>query len=107
MNMSYNGVGVEYNDNRLSLYCGQMGKCAVSGHILEIGHIHCHHITPVSKGGDDKYSNLLLVTDDVHRLIHATSEETIQALLKKINLDSRQLTKLNKLRCSVGLDKIC
>ncbi|MEE1318694.1 MAG: group II intron reverse transcriptase/maturase [Ruminococcus sp.] len=97
---------IEYNDNRLSLYCGQRGKCAVSGRVLIIGHIHCHHITPVNKGGDDKYSNLLLVTDVVHRLIHATSDETIQSLLKKINLDSRQITKLNKLRCSVGLDKI-
>ena len=97
---------IEYNDNRLSLYYGQRGKCAVSGRVLIIGHIHCHHITPVNKGGDDKYSNLLLVTDVVHRLIHATSDETIQSLLRKINLDSRQITKLNKLRCSVGLDKI-
>lgn len=38
---------VEYNDNGLSLFCGQYGKCAVSGVDLQIGDIHCHHITPI------------------------------------------------------------
>lgn len=100
------GKSIEYNDNRLSLYCGQGGKCAVSGKPLEIGHMHCHHITPVSKGGDDKYSNLLFVTDKVHNLIHATADDTIKSLLNELKLDNRQLTKLNKLRCSTGLNKI-
>ncbi len=100
------GKSIEYNDNRLSLYCGQGGKCAVSGTLLEIGHMHCHHITPVSKGGDDKYSNLLFVTDKIHNLIHATADDTIKSLLNGLKLDNRQLTKLNKLRCSAGLNKI-
>lgn len=100
------GKSIEYNDNRLSLYCGQGGKCAVSGTLLEIGHMHCHHITPVSKGGDDKYSNLLFVTEKIHNLIHATADDTIKSLLNGLKLDNRQLTKLNKLRCSAGLNKI-
>lgn len=100
------GKNIEYNDNRLSLYCGQGGKCAVSGKTLEIGHMHCHHITPVSKGGDDKYSNLLFVTDKVHILIHATAEETIKALLFELRLDNKQLAKLNKLRQMAGLNDI-
>ncbi|KAI4446065.1 hypothetical protein C823_000582 [Eubacterium plexicaudatum ASF492] len=28
---------IEYNDNRLSLYSAQMGKCAVSGKVLSVG----------------------------------------------------------------------
>ena len=100
------GKSIEYNDNRLSLYCGQGGKCAVSGTLLEIGHMHCHHIASISKGGDDKYSNLLFVTDKVHSLIHATADDTIKSLLNELKLNNRQLTKLNKLRCSTGLNKI-
>ena len=46
---------VEYNDNRLSLYCSQQGKCAVTGRILEIDRIHCHHKMAVFLGGDDSY----------------------------------------------------
>jgi len=89
---------VEYNDNRLSLYCGQGGKCAISDQILEIGYMHCHHIVPRQKGGTDEYWNLSFVTDTVHRLIHATDENTIKSLLSKVNLDKKQLAKLNKLR---------
>lgn len=100
------GKSIEYNDNRLSLYCGQGGKCAVSKMPLEIGHMHCHHITPIKLGGDDRYSNLLFVTDKVHILIHATAEETIKALLYELRLDKKQLAKLNKLRQMAGLNEI-
>jgi group II intron reverse transcriptase/maturase len=34
---------IEYNDNRLSLYVAQKGKCFVSGKLLAIDEIHCHH----------------------------------------------------------------
>lgn len=106
MRNSVKGKSIEYNDNRLSLYCGQGGKCAVSKMPLEIGHMHCHHITPIKLGGDDHYSNLLFVTDKVHILIHATAEETIKALLYELRLDKKQLAKLNKLRQMAGLNEI-
>ncbi len=100
------GRSIEYNDNRLSLYCGQGGKCAISGKPLEIGHMHCHHIKPISKGGNDKYANLVFVTDRVHCLIHAATDETIKALLDELKLDRKQLKKLNKLRYLAGLEEI-
>jgi CRISPR/Cas system Type II protein with McrA/HNH and RuvC-like nuclease domain len=34
---------IEYNDNRLSLYISQKGKCYVTGKLLTIDEIHCHH----------------------------------------------------------------
>lgn len=34
---------VEYNDNRISLYVGQKGKCYITGKELNIGNMHCHH----------------------------------------------------------------
>lgn len=97
---------IEYNDNRLSLYCAMQGKCAITGKILEIGEIHCHHKTPIKSGGTDKYENLLLISEDVHILLHATNSETIEKYLKKLCLDSKQRNKLNKYRQILGLAKI-
>ena len=78
---------IEYNDNRLSLYSAQMGKCAVSGKVLSIGDIHCHHKVPRHLGGKDNYQNLVLVCEDVHHLIHATNPDTIRKYMEILNLD--------------------
>ena len=93
-----------YNDNRISLFCAQFGKCAVTGEKLQIGSIHCHHKRPRHLGGTDEYSNLTLVSEDVHRLIHATNPEIIRKYLQKLNLDSKQLRKLNKLRSLANVE---
>lgn len=87
-----------YNDNRISLYCAQYGKCAVTGRKLEIKEIHCHHKLPKYLGGTDEYKNLVIISEDVHSLIHATSPETIRKYLEKLKLDPKQLKKLEKLR---------
>lgn len=87
-----------YNDNRISLYCAQFGRCAISGKKLEIGEIHCHHKVPRYLGGTDEYQNLVIVSEDVHRLIHATEPRMIQKYLDKLKLDAKQLCKLEKLR---------
>ena len=88
----------QYNDNRISLFSAQKGKCAITGEKLEIGDIHCHHKVPKYLGGTDKYQNLVIVSQDVHRLIHATNPTVIRKYLEKLNLDRKQLNKLNKLR---------
>ena len=48
---------VEYMDNRISLYVAQYGKCAITGQILELHEIHCHHKKPVSQGGNDRHES--------------------------------------------------
>ena len=93
---------VEYMDNRVSLYAAQYGKCAVTGKVLWIDEIHCHHKKPISQGGTDEYKNLIIVHIDVHKLIHATKPETIQVYLDKIKPNKFQLDKINKLRMLVG-----
>lgn len=99
-------ASTEFNDNRISLYAGQQGMCGVSGVKLEIGNIEMHHITPVNQGGTDSYQNLILVTSEVHKLIHNTNKETINLYLNKVTLDSKGLEKLNKLRIQVGNNNI-
>lgn len=95
---------IAYNDNRISLYCAQYGRCAVSGKKLEIGEIHCHHKVPKHLGGTDEYKNLIIVSSDIHRLIHATKPETIQKYLEQLQLDAKQLRKLKNLRKLANVD---
>ena len=95
---------IAYNDNRISLYCAQYGRCAVSGKKLEIGEIHCHHKVPKHLGGTDEYKNLIIVSSDIHRLIHAAKPETIQKYLEQLKLDAKQLKKLKNLRKLANVD---
>ena len=97
---------IEYNDNRISLYSGQMGKCAVTGRVLDSDEIHCHHKVPKSQNGDDGYSNLTIVHINVHRLIHAVNGDVIQRLLKALNLTEYQIGRVNKLRKLCELEVI-
>lgn len=97
---------IEYMDNRISLYSAQNGKCAITGRVLEIYEIHCHHKVPVMLGGDDSYKNLIIVHNDVHMLIHATKNETLDKYLKLINPDKNMLNKINKLRLMAQLETI-
>ncbi len=98
---------IEFNDNRLSLFSAQMGKCSVTQRIFRsTGEIHCHHKHPKEKGGGDEYANLTLVLETVHKLIHAKNKETINKYLKIINLTLYELEKVNKLREMAGNDKI-
>lgn len=98
MNTPAGQRSVEYNDNRIALYVAQKGKCAVSGIALDANQVDCHHKKPLSLGGDDSYQNLIIVSDAVHVLIHSSSERTIKKYLNDLQLNSKQLAKLNNLR---------
>ena len=92
------GRSIEYVDNRISLYSAQRGKCAVTGEkFVSMTEIHCHHKIPKFKGDTDEYKNLILVTQTVHKLIHATTSETVKKYLKLCNPDMRKLNELRKL----------
>lgn len=97
-----NNETVEYNDNRLSKYVSQNGKCAITKERLKPWQIHTHHIIPRKLNGKDNYENLLIVCEDIHKVIHATKEETIRKYLEKLKLDDNQIKKLNELRVKVG-----
>ena len=58
---------VEYNDNRISLFVGQRGKCFVTNSYLEIDNMECHHKKPKNLGGSDEYKNLVWVDKDIHK----------------------------------------
>jgi len=92
------GQSIEYNDNRLSLFAAQKGRCAVTGAILEIENMCCHHKKPLLIGGEDKYKNLILITQAIHRLIHEPDESKVKVTTTALLFDKRQTKKLSKLR---------
>lgn len=107
MNSPVRKESLESNDNRLSLYSSQRGKCAVTQRVFqEAAQIQCHHKIPKNLGGSDEYGNLCLVLSDIHKLIHAIKSDTINYYLELINLTSFELTKVNKFRELVGLTPI-
>jgi hypothetical protein len=101
------GQSVVYNDNRISLFVGQYGKCYITEKLLNLSEMHCHHKKPRALNGTDEYKNLVLIDEDVHRLVHATKDETIKGYVQKLNLTTKMLEKVNKLRKLANLQVIC
>lgn len=60
--------------------------------------MHCHHVKPVKIGGKDNYENLIFITLEVHRLIHAIKHETIVKYINKQNYSEKEIAEINKLR---------
>lgn len=106
MNNPCGTESVEYNDNRIALYVAQKGRCAVTKDELYVTEIDCHHKIPREYGGSDEYSNLIIVSDKVHILIHSSNEKTIKKYLDLVKPDSKQLAKINKLRIMAGMSQI-
>lgn len=106
LNQTFVNRSMEYMDNRITVYTMQKGKCKVMETELTIDNMHCHHQKPISLGGTDEFKNLVYLRADVHRLIHAVNDETIDILLKQIKPDGVQLDKINKFRTKCNLEAI-
>lgn len=98
---------VEYNDNRISAFSASRGKCYITGKDLTqcIDEYHCHHKKPLYLGGSDEYKNLCPLCIEVHLLVHAKLEETIQKHIHVIK-NKQALTRLNMLRKMCELNEI-
>lgn len=99
-------TSLEYSDNRLSRYSMQNGKCAITGIFLTSEDVHCHHIVPKSLGGTDTFSNLVIIHKWLHRLIHASSDQTIERYKRLLKLTGKQFEKVNKYRGKCNLTSI-
>lgn len=99
-------ASIEYNDNLLSLYSAQKGKCRICGQKLELEEIYCHHIIPKEFGGTDEYKNLIIVHTEIHKLLHSIDKNEITQILTKFNLDISQIEKLNKFRKKLQLNLV-
>jgi hypothetical protein len=89
---------IEYNDNRISKFISQYGRCAVTGTELGLSDWHCHHKNPYHLSKDDRFSNLIVLHEDVHRLVHLKDSGKIRDLLNSLQLNKKQKEKVNELR---------
>lgn len=103
MNNAYQHNTIELADNKLSKYSAQKGKCIITGNLLYADEVEFHHIKPISMGGTDKFSNIIAIHKDAHKLIHATTKQTIDIYTSKLNLNVKQIEKINKYRKECNL----
>lgn len=97
---------IELADNRITLYLAQKGKSYITGKVVDVVDYHCHHRVAVKCGGSHEYSNLVLVSKDEHKLIHATNIQIIQKYLDILQLSKSELKKVNELRKCLNLSEI-
>jgi Retron-type reverse transcriptase len=86
---------VEYNDNRISKFVAQYGKCAITGIELGLLDWECHHKTPLEQGGTDRFDNLTIILNPVHTAIHSDTLEQLESLYEEYQLsdDKKRLCK--------------
>lgn len=75
-------IGSIMNGKRLSLHKKQRGKCPVCSEIISHddvinSNVDLHHRKPLSKGGNESYSNLQLLHKECHRYIHSRQKKGI------------------------------
>ena len=94
---------VRYNDNRVSLYAGQDGKCAITGKKLDVQTCICYRKTNNCKKDNDSYQNLLLLSLQGLAIVSSEDMMSVAALVKEYSLNAKVITKVNKLRATAGL----
>ena len=94
---------VRYNDNRVSLYAGQDGKCAITGKKLDVQTCICYRKTNNCKKGNDSYQYLLLLSLQGLAIVSSEDMMSVAALVKEYSLNAKVITKVNKLRATAGL----
>lgn len=95
---------IEYNDNRLSLYSAQKGKCAITGNLMDADDVFCIRKIPVERGGSDKYANLMLVCKKVVNVLNSEDTKEFDRKLGELKLDDKRLEKLKKLRSLIYVE---
>ena len=105
---AYKWESIEFADNMLSRYIAQKGNCAVTHKPLRLHNMECHHIKPRQGGHreNNSYENLVLLCAEAHRLITATNPTAIEKYVRMLNLDKKQLAKINKFRKLAGITEI-
>lgn len=97
---------VKYNINRVNKYFEQKGKCYILNNFIPSSEINCHHILPRKNGGGDDIDNLVIIHENIHKIVHMTDKKKIDKIVKKLKLTSNQIKKINNFRSQCKLDNI-
>lgn len=90
---------VELYESKMSRILSQKGKCYITGKPLKYGELATHHITPVASRGGDEYENVIIIDDEVHKIIHFSKdiEEAKIRMLENYKLDKKKLKKFEEI----------
>ena len=101
---SIENESIEFNDNKIALFVGQAGKCAISNEVLSYQNMVTYRKKKLEIKENDQYKNLIIVTKEIYALIQEREEHKAKVLLNKIRskIISKKIDKLNELRLNVG-----
>ena len=88
---------VEFNDNVLSKFCGQLGNYAITNEMMfDLNNIRTIRI---NENGTDKYHNIIIVDKETEKLLRLKEvDDIIEMSNLKRGIKREQLDKINKLR---------
>lgn len=88
---------VEFNDNVISKFCGQLGRYAITNNQI----VDLIDIKPIKikENGTDKYDNIIIVNSKVEKLLRLKEVDDIIEISNLIKgVKQEQLEKINKIR---------
>ena len=68
---------------RVSKYSSAKGISYLSGKKVPVEEYHCHHIIPKYKGGTNEFTNLCVLSEAEHKLLHSRKAEDLYTLYPK------------------------
>ena len=68
---------------RISKYRSVKGISYLSGNFVPVEEYHCHHLTPLAKGGTNDFENLCVLSELEHRILHGSTPEQLYELYPK------------------------
>ena len=88
---------VEFNDNVLSKFCGQLGNDAITNEMMfDLSNIRAIRI---NENGTDKYHNIIIVDKETEKLLRLKEvDDIIEISNLKRGIKREHLEKINKLR---------
>lgn len=93
---------IEFNDNRISAFIVQRGKCYITGLDLDLMNMKCLRKKPLESGGSNSYRNIAFVNKDVYEAIMVYENYQARILCKAYNLPHEQRYRLNYIRRNYG-----
>ena len=96
---------VEFNDNSISKFCGQLGKYSITNRpIYDLTNLS---IIKINENDGNKYDNIMLVTNKIKKLIIIKeTDDMIELSRLKSGLTNEQLSKINLIRKENNLSSI-
>ena len=93
-----NSRSTEFNDNRISVYSAQNGKCAITNQKLVKDEMICYNKVPLRSGGTDYFRNLIYISQQAYDFLMEKDSHIRIELNSTLKLKEKQSSLVEKLR---------